>query len=82
MVVTWFCASVFGSFVMLSPALRVFEVMMASRSNCSLLFPCVLKYTWSTYVTIDVSERDLLHNPRVVSGRSHQHVEAATAAHS
>jgi hypothetical protein len=33
-VVTWFCASVFGSLVMLSPALRVFEVMMASRSNC------------------------------------------------
>ena len=33
-VVTWFCASVFGRFLMLSPALRVFEVMTASRSNC------------------------------------------------
>ena len=32
--------------------------------------------------TIGVSERDLLHNPRVVSGRSDQHVEAAAAAHS
>jgi len=27
--------------------------------------------------TIGVNERDLLHNPRVVSGRSDQHVEAA-----
>jgi hypothetical protein len=32
-VVTWSCASVFGRFLTLSPAFRVFEVMIASRSN-------------------------------------------------
>jgi len=81
--VTWFCASVFWQ--LRDAGLRVKGVCGDDGHQVKLLtvsVPVFIEIRVVGVRTIGVSERDLLYNPSVVSGRSDQRVEAAPAAHS
>ena len=83
MAVTWFCASVFWR--LRDAGLRVKGVCGDDGHQVKLLtvsVPVFIEIRVVGVRTIGVSERDLLYNPSVVSGRSDQRVEAAPAAHS
>jgi hypothetical protein len=60
-VVTWFCASVFGRFLMLSPALRVFEVRDGQQVKLlTIIVPVRIKIHVVGVRAVDVNKRGRL----------------------